>query len=192
VAGGPFVSAGGDGGRGSRGEGLRRLAGPALFLAGLAAGWLLHAPKPPPLTPAPPVAEAPACPARVVCGGDATGPAHARVAPHQHAKAAPKTLVALPAEGASEGSRRDALRAFAQQKADELRTCLGAPARGPLHRVGAALEIDARGAVAAVQILGGEGADRALDSCYAERLKSWRFPEALLQGDERLLVNFVL
>ena len=53
-------------------------------------------------------------------------------------------------------------------------------------------EIDSHGAVAAVQILGGEGSSRELDSCYSARLRSWRFPQALLQGDERLLVNFVL
>src|SRR5689334_14890909 len=89
VASGPFVSGGagsGDGGGGgSRGEVLRRLAGPALFLAGLAAGWLLHAPKPPPLTPPPPVAEAPTCPPQAPCGDP--GPAHARIAPHPRAKA---------------------------------------------------------------------------------------------------------
>jgi hypothetical protein len=126
-----------------------------------------------------------------VCVPAAPSAPHAH-ATHPHAKATPKGLVPLPAEGASEESRRDALRAFAQQKADDLRGCLDAPGRGPLHRVGAALEIDARGSVAAVQILGGEGPDRALDSCYAARLRAWRFPEALLQGDERLLVNFVL
>jgi hypothetical protein len=59
--------------------------------------------------------------------------------------------------------------------------------------VGAALEIDSHGTVAAVQILGGDtGSSRALDSCYSARLRSWRFPQALLQGDQRLLVNFVL
>jgi len=191
--GGGASHAGGGGRTSGRGGGdiLRRLAGPALFLAGLAAGWLLHAPRPAPPPAPPPVAEVPRCPEAPPCTAPGPAATHAHAA-HPHAKAPPKGLVPLPAEGASEESRRDALRAFAQQKADDLRGCLEEPGRGPLHRVGAALEIDARGSVAAVQILGGEGADRTLDSCYAARLRAWRFPEALLQGDERLLVNFVL
>jgi len=45
--------------------------------------------------------------------------------------------------------------------------------------------------VAAVQILDA-GADAGATACYAERLRAWRFPAALLRGQERLLVNFVL
>jgi hypothetical protein len=99
----------------------------------------------------------------------------------------------LPDESSpTDEDRRDALRVFAQKKAGELRGCLGDPGRGPLRRIGAALEIDAHGAVAAVQILGGDGTSRELESCYSAHLRAWRFPQALLQGDERLLVNFVL
>jgi len=46
--------------------------------------------------------------------------------------------------------------------------------------------------VAAVQILGGDGTDAGLASCYAGRLRTWQFPTGLLDGPERLLVNFVL
>jgi hypothetical protein len=148
---------------------LRRLRGPALVLAGAA------------------------CPAPTPC---ATAEANATTAhpPHPHARA-PRALAlhALPAEtGATEENRREALRAFAQTKASDLRGCLVDPGRGPLRRVGAALEIDAHGAVAAVQILGGDTGSREVESCYSAHLRAWRFPQALLQGDERLLVNFVL
>jgi hypothetical protein len=172
---------------------LRRLRAPALLLAGFALGWFLHPPPPAPapLMAAAPPPEPPACPPAPRCG-QAAPVTHAAARPHAKA-AAPHALVPLPPEGpTAEQARRDALRAFAQQKADELRGCLSDPGRGALRRVGAALEIDARGAVATVQILGGESASRAVDSCYAARLKSWRFPESLLHGDERLLVNFVL
>src|SRR3954464_273403 len=110
-AGGAMGGGAARGGLPPRGDIGRRLAAPALFLAGLAAGWLLHSPKPPPLTP-PAVAEAPQCPAPVPCTDP--GPAHAsaHTTPHTRAKTGPKALVALPSEGASEGSRRDALRAF--------------------------------------------------------------------------------
>ena len=124
-------------------------------------------------------------------GGDAVD-ARARDAPGEKGPH-PLALHPLPSERpATEEDRREALRAFAQAKASDLRDCLGDPGRGPLRRVGAALEIDSHGSVAAVQILGGEGSSRELDSCYSARLRSWRFPQALLQGDERLLVNFVL
>ncbi len=170
--------------------------GPALLVAGALVGWFARGwQTPPPAAPPPaPIAEAPQCPAPVPCRAETAGapPAHAA---HPPAKKAPHPLALhdLPVEKpASEENRREALRAFAQAKASDLRDCLGDPGRGPLRRVGAALEIDSHGAVAAVQILGGEGSSRELDSCYSARLRAWRFPQALLQGDERLLVNFVL
>ena len=43
-----------------------------------------------------------------------------------------------------------------------------------------------------VQILGADGSPKDVKRCYANRLKHWRFPEELLRGDEKLLVNFVL
>jgi hypothetical protein len=184
-------------GSGSR---RRRWGGPALLLAGVLAGWLLHAwRQPTPPTPMPAVAEAPRCPDPAPCAAEPVGPA----APghpgthtvHARTPAPPMALhdLPLPSEGPqSEESRRASLRAFAQQKASDLRACLGDPGRGPLRRVGAALEIDAHGTVAAVQILGGDNASRELESCYSARLRAWRFPHALMQGDQRLLVNFVL
>jgi hypothetical protein len=180
-----------------RGPGLRSLRIPALLLAAGVAGWMLHAwrnPEAPPLRP-PVVAEVLRCPADTPCAADLTpGPAGSHPGrPHAKAPARPLDLHALPAEGpASDENRREALRAFAQQKAADLRACLGEPGRGPLRRVGAALEIDSHGTVAAVQILGGDTGTRALDSCYSAHLRAWRFPHALLQGDQRLLVNFVL
>jgi hypothetical protein len=172
-----------------------RLAAPAMLLCGVAIGWWLHGRQPPP----PPVAAAPApeppqCPPVPACGSAAPpAAAHAHTAHARPKTSSPPALIPLPDEGKlSEASRREALRAFAQQKAGDLRNCLGDPGRGPLRRVGAALEIDARGAVAAVQILDGENVNRAVTSCYSARLRSWRFPQALLEGDERLLVNFVL
>jgi hypothetical protein len=87
--------------------------------------------------------------------------------------------------------RREDLRAFAAAHADDLKACASTPNRGPLRRVGAALVIDATGNVAAVQILGANS-ESAATACYAERLRRWKFPSALLRGQERLLVNFVL
>ena len=191
--------AGGAAARGSRrrGGGLRALRIPALLLVAGAAGWWLHAwrhPAAPPLPP-PVVAEVLRCPAAAPCTsepGPASGGTHAG-RPHARTPAKPLDLHALPAEGpASDQNRREALRAFAQQKAGDLRSCLVESGRGPLRRIGAALEIDSHGMVAAVQILGGDNGTRALDSCYSAHLRTWRFPQALLQGDQRLLVNFVL
>jgi len=171
------------------------LRGPALLIAGGVIGWFLHVWQTPAPAPVPPpaVAAAPQCPDPVPCGAGtpASAPAHAtkptKKVPH------PLALHPLPSEHpATEEDRREALRKFAQAKSSDLRDCLGDPGRGPLRRVGAALEIDSHGSVAAVQILGGENSSRELDSCYSARLRSWRFPQALLQGDERLLVNFVL
>jgi hypothetical protein len=162
---------------------------------GAVIGWVLHALRaaPPPAVASPPPQPPPACPAAPPCGEPAPatkGPARAVVKKHV---ATPLALVPLPAEGPTpEQKRREQLRAYAEEKAGELRACLAQPSRGPLRRVGVALEIDGRGAVAAVQILGGDGTEPALASCYASRLRSWVFPTALLDGPERLLVNFVL
>jgi hypothetical protein len=196
----PWLTRGGGRPTRPRGPGgsLRWMRGPALLLAAGALGWLLHAwrypPTPAAAPPAPPVAQV-ACPAQLPCVTEIATPAAHSPSAHGRGKPAPRALALrpLPDEtGSSAENRRDALRAYAQHKANDLRGCLGDPGRGPLRRVGAALEIDAHGVVAAVQILGGDGANRALESCYSAHLRTWRFPQALLQGDERLLVNFVL
>ncbi len=88
--------------------------------------------------------------------------------------------------------RTQALRAFASKRAPELRDCLDDPDQGPPIQLGAAFEIKANGAVDLVQILGADSAPRDVRRCYASRLKKWRFPEDLLRGEEKLLVNFVL
>ena len=181
---------------GAAGFSARALRGPGLLVAGAAIGWMLHAWRQPAAAPPPPVVpvavEAPVCPTAVPCTTQAKSDSHPARG-HAKTPARPLALHPLPNEGPmTDENRREALRAFAQQKAGDLRQCLGAPERGPLRRVGAALEIDAHGAVAAVQILGGEGGSREADHCYSARLRAWRFPQALLQGDERLLVNFVL
>ncbi len=191
----PWLRNGRSGPARSGGFSAAALRGPALLIAGGLIGWFLHVwqtPPPAPVAPPTVAAVAPQCPAAVPCRAETpSAPAHAtrpaKKVPH------PLALHPLPSEHpASEEDRREALRAFARAKASDLRDCLGDPGRGPLRRVGAALEIDSHGSVAAVQILGGEGSSRELDSCYSARLRSWRFPQALLQGDERLLVNFVL
>jgi hypothetical protein len=192
---------GGQPSRSRSGTSLGWLRGPALVLVGGALGWMLHAwrqPSAPLASPAAPdvvAVQAPAaCPAPLPCvAAVAASPLHP--IPHTKGKVAarPAALNPLPADDAPTAeNRREALRAFAQQKASDLRGCLGDPGRGPLRRVGAALEIDGHGMVAAVQILGGDSGSRALESCYSAHLRTWRFPQALLQGDERLLVNFVL
>jgi hypothetical protein len=91
-----------------------------------------------------------------------------------------------------DGQRTQALRAFAEGKAPELRECVAEPDRGPPRKLGAAFEIDVKGTVDSVQILGADSSPKAVRRCYADRLKHWRFPEELLRGDEKLLVTFVL
>jgi hypothetical protein len=165
-----------------------------LFAAGAGAGFLFAkrgvavAPPPPP----PPV-----CPPAVACAPPpATGPAHAHAAPAagKRAKPAPpKALTPLPEQSPmDEGARTLALRAFAEKKAPELRECVAEPDRGPPLKVGAAFEIGRDGAVDFVQILGADGSPKDVKRCYANRLKRWKFPEDLLRGEEKLLVNFVL
>ena len=41
-------------------------------------------------------------------------------------------------------------------------------------------------------ILGADGSPKDVRQCYAKHLKRWKFPEELLRGEEKLLVNFVL
>ena len=81
-----------------------------------------------------------------------------------------------------EGARTQALRAFAVEKAPELRDCIPDPDRGPPLKLGAAFEIAPNGAVDYVQILGADGSPREVRRCYSSRLKRWRFPEELLRG----------
>jgi hypothetical protein len=137
-----------------------------VFGAGAGAGFLYGhrevavAPPPPP--------PAPVCPPPVACAPTPTGTglAHAtHVAPASKrakpiAKAALSPLPDKPQ--LDEGARTQALRAFAEKKAPELRDCVAEPDRGPPLKLGAAFEI------------------------------GWKFPEELLRGDEKLLVNFVL
>ena len=153
--------------------------------------------------PAVAVAAPPACPPSPTCpdvplmrgGGSGTGPTRARPVGDKRAKPArtAAALQPLPERTAlDDGARAAALRAFAEKKAPELRDCLPEPDRGPPLKLGAAFEIDAGGAVDVVQILGADGAPKEVRRCYAKRLKRWRFPEDLLRGEEKLLVNFVL
>jgi hypothetical protein len=109
------------------------------------------------------------------------------------AKAAPAALLPLPGgKPMEEGERTKALRAFAAERAPELRQCLDDPDRGPTQELGAAFEIGANGRVDLVQILGADAASNEVRHCYASHLKKWRFPTELLRGEEKLLVNFVL
>src|SRR6187551_446948 len=166
-----------------------------LFAAGVGAGFLyarrgeaVAAPPPPP----PQV-----CPPAIVCPTPAggSGTAHARVTPaiKRSKPAPPAALSPLPERSPlDDGARTQALRAFAEKKGSELRDCIAEPDRGPPLKLGAAFEIGSDGAVDFVQILGADGSPKDVKRCYANRLKHWRFPEELLRGDEKLLVNFVL
>ena len=177
-----------------------RLAAVALVLlaAGGGAGYLIGLRR----APRPVAAPAPVCPPAVACAEPAAGPPHG-VANHAAAPAVPRhakpahapaaSLVPLPDRQPMDDTQRtQALRAFASKRAPELRDCLDDPDQGPPVQLGAAFEIKANGAVDLVQILGADTASRDVRRCYASRLKKWRFPEDLLRGEEKLLVNFVL
>ena len=183
------------GGRSSGGRSARLAALAILLLAaGGGAGYLLGSRRAPPAEPPPP---APVCPPPVACadppGHAAATPALVHAAHHKPAHPTPAALVPLPdRKPLEEGERTKALRAFATQRAPELRDCLDDPDRGPPRELGAAFEIAANGVVDLVQILGAEGAPRDVRRCYTNHLKKWRFPEELLRGEEKLLINFVL
>src|SRR4051794_16762130 len=180
---------------GRRGDGRRR--GPALaalavllFAGGGAAGYFVAlrravppVPSPQPLCP--PAVACVAPPAAAVGGGGSSGAGH--VARHvKPGRAMPAALLPLPAgKPMEEGERTKALRAFAAQRAPELRECLDDPDRGPPLELGAAFEIGANGAVELVQILGADGAARDVRHCYSSHLKKWRFPTELLRGEEK-------
>ena len=87
---------------------------------------------------------------------------------------------------------KQTLRDFAAKKGPELKDCVPEPDRGPTLKLGVAFEIGSDGAVDFVQILGADGSARDVKRCYAAHLKRWRFPEELLRGEEKLLVNYVL
>jgi hypothetical protein len=165
-----------------------------LFGAGTGAGFL-YARRGVALAPPPPPA-APVCPPAVACPPPApTGVAHIRTAQagKRSKPAPPKALSPLPEQTPmDDGARTKALRAFAEKKAPELRDCVAEPDRGPPLKLGAAFEIGSDGAVDFVQILGADSSPKDVKRCYANRLKRWRFPEELLRGEEKLLVNFVL
>jgi len=183
------------GGGRSRGPALAALA--ILLAAGSGGGGYLMGLRravPPVATPPPVCPPAVACiaPPATAGGGGSTGAS--RVARHGKAgHAAPVALTPLPAgKPLEEGERTKALRAFAAERAPELRDCLDDPDRGPPLELGAAFEIGANGAVELVQILGADAAPREVRHCYSSHLKKWRFPTELLRGEEKLLVNFVL
>jgi hypothetical protein len=183
------------GGGRSRGPKLAALA-ILLLAAGGGAGYFLALRRAVPqaaTTPAvcPPVV---ACVAPPAASGGGGSIGASRVARHGKAgRAAPAALMPLPAgKPMEEGERTKALRAFAAERAPELRDCLDDPDRGPPLELGAAFEIGANGAVELVQILGADGAPRDVRHCYSSHLKKWRFPTELLRGEEKLLVNFVL
>ena len=164
-----------------------------LFGAGVGAGFLFARRDVAVAAPTPP---APVCPPAVVCPAPPSGTASPRVrtaSTTKRVKPTPAELSPLPDRSPlDEGARTQALRAFAEKKAPELRDCVAEPDRGPPLKVGAAFEIGSDGAVDFVQILGADGSPKDVKRCYANHLKRWRFPEELLRGEEKLLVNFVL
>jgi hypothetical protein len=187
------------GARPSGGLATRRRAAGAVafalvvFVAGGLTGYLVAGRQAQTAAPPPPP---PACPAPVACAPAPTpAPArhHAAAPAGKRSKPVAKTLAPLPdSKPMDEGARTQALRAFAEKRAPELRDCLAEPDRGPPMKLGAAFEIGSDGAVDFVQILGADGSPKDVKRCYSKQLKRWRFPEELLRGEEKLLVNFVL
>jgi len=176
----------------------RRAAGAAVFAlvvfaAGALTGYLVAGRQPQAAAPPPPP---PVCPAPVACTpAPASAPARHHVAAPavKRSKPVAKTMTPLPdGKPMDDGARTQALRAFAEKRGPELRDCLAEPDRGPPMKLGAAFEIGSDGAVDFVQILGADGSPKDVRRCYSNRLKRWRFPEELLRGEEKLLVNFVL
>lgn len=164
-----------------------------LFAAGVGSGFLYARRDVVVATPAPPP---PVCPPEVVCPPLPTGTGTAH--PHmttasKKAKPSSKTLSPLPDKPQlDDGARTQALHAFAEKKGTELRECVPEPDRGPTLKLGAAFEIGSDGAVDFVQILGADTSAKDVKRCYVNHMKRWRFPEELLRGEEKLLVNFVL
>jgi hypothetical protein len=162
-----------------------------LFGAGGVTGFLVAGRHVAAQPPAPP-----ACPPVIACAEpspEARAPRLHPAAAERRSKPTRAPLQALPErKPLDEGARTQALRAFAVEKAPELRDCIPDPDRGPPLKLGAAFEIAPNGAVDFVQILGADGSPREVRRCYSSRLKRWRFPEELLRGEEKLLVNFVL
>ena len=191
----PWLRRSGAAPRGTKGRAAAMIAlGVVVFAAGAGAGFLyarrdvvaVAEPAPPP----------PVCPPAVACPplpvGPAAAHAHATTA-SKRAKPTQKALSPLPEKPElDEGARTQALKAFADKKGPELRECVPEPDRGPTLKLGAAFEIASDGAVDFVQILGADGAPKDVKRCYVQHLKRWRFPEELLRGEEKLLVNFVL
>lgn len=139
----------------------------------------------------PPATDCIAPPDRAVGAALAVAPRDARHPKSGRTAAHP--LIPLPErKPLDESERAQALRDFAAKRAPELRDCLDEPNQGPPLELGAAFEIAANGAVDVVQILGADGAPTEVRRCYSRHLKKWRFPEELLRGEEKLLVNFVL
>ena len=180
------------------GRAAGRMGAAVVLLALGGAGGFFAAKRfdhPPFAVAAPP---APVCPPAPACAEPAVGHASApRPRALNNDKRAKPTRAAalkpLPERAElDDGARAAALRAFAEQKAPELRDCLPEPDRGPPIKLGAAFEIDSGGSVGVVQLLGAENSPKEVRRCYAKRLKRWRFPEDLLRGEEKLLVNFVL
>jgi hypothetical protein len=172
-------------------------AGLLLLAAGGGGGYLIGLRR----APHPAAPPAPICPPAVACteapshgsARAAAAPVPTRVARHGKPERADTPLVPLPErKPMDEGQRTQALRAFAAKRAPELRDCLDDPGSGPPVQLGAAIEINSNGAVDLVQILGADTARKDVRRCYATHLKKWRFPEDLLRGEEKLLVNFVL
>jgi hypothetical protein len=191
----PWLRRSGAAPRGTKGRAAATAALALLvFGAGAGAGFLYGHRE---VAVAPPPPPAPVCPPPVACAPapTGTGAAHATHAAPAGKRIKPiaKALSPLPDKPElDEGARTQALRAFAEKKAPELRDCVAEPDRGPPLKLGAAFEIGSDGAVDFVQILGADGSPKDVKRCYANRLKRWKFPEELLRGDEKLLVNFVL
>ena len=190
----PWLRRSGTAPRGTKGRAGAAIAlGVVVFAAGAGAGFLYARRDVVVAEPAPPP---PVCPPAVACPPPPTGTGVAHphaAAASKRAKPTQKTLSPLPDKPEmDEGALTQKLKAFADKKGPELRECIPEPDRGPTLKLGAAFEIASDGTVDFVQILGADGTPKDVKRCYVQHLKRWGFPEELLRGEEKLLVNFVL
>ena len=182
-----------------RGAGGARLAPPrsalVLFAAGVGAGFLyarrgdaVAAPPPPPPQVCPPASSA-----RPPAGGRRDR-ARARHAAIKRSKPAPAALSPLPdtvtARRRQRGRRRCAR--SPKRRRPSCATASPNPTAAPRSSSGRRSRSVRTAPSTSCRSWARTDPPKDVKRCYANRLKHWRFPEELLRGEEKLLVNFVL